>query len=129
MNFSEEIISQLRSHIIIYENANSPQDRKKARQKMQKLGFRMTDFNLRNITSSDFENLIARKGLKITSDTSSATTAIKKTEQIQYDSPTLSDLIDANYQTVNRHLISCLEYNGLYILRLKEKSILPQPFQ
>jgi len=129
MNFSEEIISQLRSHTITYENANFPQDRKKARQKMQKLGFRMTDFNLRNITSSDFENLIAKKSLKISSDTSSATLAIKKTKQVQYDSPTLSNLIDAHYQTVNRLLINSLEYNGLYILRLKEKSILPQPFQ
>ena len=47
MNFSEEIIEKLRHLVCIYEKANSPEDRKNARRKMQKLDFRMTDFNFK----------------------------------------------------------------------------------
>ena len=129
MNFPEEIISQLRSHIVTYEKANSPECRKKARQKLQKLGFRMTDFNLRNITSSDFENLIAKGSLKITSGISASKLEVIKTQEVLYDSTSLFNMIDAEYLTVSRHLVNRLDFNGLYSLRLKEKCILPQPFR
>lgn len=129
MNFSEEIIEKLRGLVITYEKANSPEDRKNARRKMQKLDFRMTDFNLRNITSSDFEKLISSGKIKVISHI--ATSKIDRTiiQEFQEVSTPLLNLLDAEYSVINQNFINGLNFYGLYSLRLKEKCVLPKTFQ
>lgn len=129
MNFSKDIISQIRNHIITYEKANSSEERKKSRQKMQKLGFRMTDFNLRNITTFDFDHLITKGFIKVTQEGFPLEILKIKKEELTLDSSWSANILEAEYSEISRSLINQFEFCGLYCLRLKENSTLPKPFQ
>lgn len=130
MEFSEDTIQNLRNHIIDYQKANSSEDRKKARQKMQKLGFRMTDFNLTNITLSDFEKLIASKRIKITINDPGEKVSLRKPQKVLPDDSELAGkVMDAQYIDISPERINQLNFIGLYSLRLKSNSTLPDPFQ
>ncbi|MPT31177.1 MAG: hypothetical protein E2600_05835, partial [Chryseobacterium sp.] len=129
MTFSEEIIEKLRGLVITYEKTNSPEDRKKARRKMQKLDFRMTDFNLRNITSSDFDRLISSRKIKILSNIANSKIDSTTNQEFQEVSTPLLNLLDAEYSVINQQLINGLNFYGLYSLRLRVRSLLPKPFQ
>ncbi|GGG66216.1 GIY-YIG nuclease family protein [Epilithonimonas arachidiradicis] len=129
MNFSEEIIERLRGLVITYEKSDSAEDRKKARRKMQKLDFRMTDFNIRNITSSDFNKLISSGKIKILSNIPTSKINSTTKQKFQEVSTSVFNLLAVEYSTINRDFINELNFYGLYSLRLKEKCLLPKPFQ
>ena len=131
MEFTEEIIFKLKLLVKEYERANTPSDRKKPRQKMQKLGFKMTDFEKPNITSYDFENLISSGRIRISEifnqsikfhnpESESSTTEVK---------PEIVDILNAKYLAISPTLIANKNFNGFYSLRLKDNSKLPLVFQ
>jgi len=128
-NFSEEIIERLRGLVITYEKADSPEDRKKARRKMQKLDFRMTDFNIKNITSSDFDRLISSGKIKVISNIANSKIDSKIKHEFQEVSTSVLNLLNAKYSVIDHHFINGLNFYGLYCLRLKQKYLLPKPFQ
>ncbi|MCZ2083645.1 MAG: hypothetical protein LC112_05180 [Flavobacteriales bacterium] len=131
MEYDDEVVSKLRLLVKVYENANSPDNRKKARQKMQKLNFRMTDYDIKGITSSDFEQLISsgririgkisNQPIKSQNPKSESSTNISKTESV--------DILNAEYLTINSALIANNNFSGFYSLRLKDTSKLPLVFQ
>lgn len=136
MTFEQSTIDQIRSLIKSYEKANSADERKKPRQKMQKLGFKMTDFGITNITSADFERLITTKKIFIqnpyTKPPAVQSHTVEKIENEGTDQDPFellrNEVLGAKYTIIDYDLISSLNYTGLYALRLKNDSILPQPF-
>ncbi len=138
MEFNTNAIDKIRVFVKIYENANSVDDRKKARQKMQKLNFKMTEFGITNITSKDFENLIATRKITVKSDAVNLTKidnekmiadTIEGDIQSDLIQNICKNILDSDYESIKAETISERNTTGLYSLKLKEGSKLPDPFQ
>lgn len=131
MEYEDEVIAKLRLLVKEYENANSPDNRKKARQKMQKLNFRMRDYNITGITSSDFERLISSGRIRIgkISNQQIKTQSPKSEFSINISKPEIVDILNAKYLAISPALIADKNFNGFYSLRLKDTSKLPVLFQ
>lgn len=138
MEFSKDTIDKIRGIVKIYETANSAADRKKARQKMQKLNFKMTEFGIRNITSLEFERLIKSHRIKIKNDSTSSpklnihsnkVTEIEVANQNEMIQNICNNILDAEYQVIDWKNISNQNTTGLYALRLKAAANLPNQFQ
>lgn len=131
MEYENEVVSKLKLLVKEYEKANSPDNRKKARQKMQKLNFRMTDYNLKGITSTDFEQLISSGRIRIgkISNQPIKFPNPKSESSINISKPEIVDILNAKYLTISPALIADKNFNGFYSLRLKDNSKLPLVFQ
>lgn len=138
LKLSAPRLKKLKSLVKQYEKASTSYARKNARQKMQKLGFRMTDFGIRGITSVDLEQLLkGDKHLSFKGDI----TQIQSRNSVQSREETISadgnfDVVDVLNTIVNSDFIPITANqtkkfigNGFYCLRLKADGNLPQPIQ
>lgn len=134
--FSNLEIDLLRLIVEEYARSNNAADQKKARVKMRKIGFYVSDFNIKNITLSVFESLIA-KGF-VSNENSSITKSKRVIKEIQKVSIIT---LDIDFESIEKELINGVfktvkgiddlvgSNTGFYCIKIGANSKLPKRYQ